>query len=158
MTSLLALDPGARTGWAFFRRWPHEGWVLEGAGVVTPAESLGVSHPDFVVIENPQIYPNSKARPADILTLARLVGRYEERFRKTKVLLVLPRQWKGTIDGDVMIARIEAALTPDEAAVCAAYQGGYGHNMIDAIGLAKWAVRMLPELKVRAPSPAPSPQ
>lgn len=155
MTSLLTIDPGLRTGWAYFRRWVERGWQLDGAGVVEPNVSLGVSSPDIVIIENPQIYPHSKARPADILKLARLVGRYEERFRRASLtLLVAPRDWKGTIDGDIMVTRIEAGFTAEERMIATAYKGGYRHNMIDAIGLGKWSVRMLPSVRDRAPSPA----
>lgn len=150
MASLLAIDPGARTGWAFFQAWP-QGWRLDGCGVVQPDVSLGISNPDIVVIENPQIYANGKADPDDILKLARLVGRYEERFRKASLIeLVRPREWKGSIDGDIMCARIEAAMTPEEKVVAAAYKGGYRHNMIDAIGLGKWAARLRPAIRARA--------
>ncbi len=137
--SLLAIDPGARTGWAAFGLYAS-GWQLQGAGVVTPDAEFA-HRMDLTVIENPVIYPNSRARPADILKLARIVGRYEERFKDSYVELVEPRKWKGTVDGDIMVRRIEAAMTPYEKEVLAAYKGGYRHNAVDAVGLGKWALR-----------------
>jgi hypothetical protein len=83
----------------------------------------------------------NQATVSSILKLARCVGRYEERFSDTLIELVAPRDWKGTIDGDIMVKRIQAALTPSEAAVLAAYTGGYAHNAVDAIGLGKWSLR-----------------
>ncbi len=144
MTYLLALDPGARTGWALFH--DLSGWHVAAAGVFSPTDPciVPVKTLDFVVIENPVIYPNSRARPADILKLARIVGRYEERFAsrtRHPVQLVEPRQWKGTIDGDIMVARIEAAMTEADRITLAGYRGGYRHNAVDAIGLGYWALR-----------------
>jgi hypothetical protein len=148
MSTLLAIDPGLRTGWAYFQIWPGKEPFLDGAGVLQPEDGLGYATPDYVLIENPRIYPNGKANPEDILKLARLVGRYEERFRKARAVhLVRPRDWKGTVDGDIMCARIEAAFTPEEKAVVAAYKGGYRHNMIDAIGMGKWAFRLYPPIR-----------
>jgi hypothetical protein len=140
-TSLLAIDPGARTGYAWFQHFVNDGWFLQGGGVCSPdsAELLGDPF-NQVVIENPVIYPHSKARPADILTLARIVGRYQERFRHCPIELVEPRRWKGTIDPDIMLRRIEVALTARDRAVYNSYTGGYKHNFTDAVGLGKWAV------------------
>lgn len=142
--SLLAIDPGASTGWALFIE--AGGWHLSACGVAKPDDHawtpLAPSKIDRVVIENPQIYPNSKARPADVITLARVVGRYEERFSEAKsVTLVTPHQWKGSVDGDVFTKRIEGALTPQEATILSMRR--YTHDTLDAIGLGKWALKQL---------------
>ncbi len=142
--SLLAIDPGKATGWALFIE--AGGWHLSACGVAKPDDHawtpLAASKIDRVVIENPQIYPNSPARPNDILTLARVVGRYEERFQDAaSVTLVTPHQWKGSVKGDVMTKRIEAALTPHEATILSMRK--YTHDTLDAIGLAKWALKQL---------------
>ena len=130
---LLAIDPGAKTGWALFDR---DG-VLDSAGT---AEFLVCAPQRFlrgaeVVIENPRIYPTTK-RPNDILTLARIVGRFEERYRTSEVRLVTPREWKGTLPKALMAKRILAALTPQERVIAK----GLGPDAIDAIGLGKWAL------------------
>jgi hypothetical protein len=139
-TSLLALDPGAKTGWAAFQRF-DAGWKLTAGGVMSPDDAYPARVMyDQVVIENPVIYPHSKARPADILTLARIVGRYQERYACSRIELVEPRRWKGSIDGDIMLRRIEAALNAADRAVYDAVKCGYKHNFTDAVGLGKWAL------------------
>ena len=130
---LLAIDPGAKTGWALF----YCDGVLDSAGT---AEVLYVLRTTFfevaeVVIENPCIYPTTK-RPNDILTLARIVGRFEERYRTSEVRLVTPREWKGTLPKALMAKRILAALTPQERVIAKRL----GPDAIDAIGLGKWAL------------------
>lgn len=133
--SMLAIDPGAHTGWAYF----HDGVLLD-AGVTTPDKQPLHPIPDLVVIECPaRIYDHATA--ASIIKLARVTGRYEERYCNAPIELVEPRTWKGTIDGDIMVNRIKAAFTPHEAAVAARFKGGYAHNMVDAIGLGKWSLR-----------------
>jgi hypothetical protein len=139
--SLLAIDPGARTGGALFMCFAGV-WTLTWAGVVRPTdrERFPVKTADLVVIECPtRVY--DQATVGSILKLARVVGRYEELFADTHVELVEPRAWKGTIDGDIMLKRIEAALTETERQVVGRWTGGYAHNMLDAIGLGKWAIR-----------------
>lgn len=152
--SLLAIDPGAKTGWA----WYICG-TLVGCGVVTPDQDPGTPKTDMVVIENPQIYPYSPARPADILTLARIVGRYEERYgrRAAVVKLVHPHEWKGSIDGDIMCKRIEAATPLQDRPALLSYKGGYRHNMIDAVGIGRWALKQpfVTKDKTCASSPTP---
>jgi hypothetical protein len=136
--SLLAIDPGAKTGYAVF----YDG-KLALTGVFEPGDiskNLG-SEFDLVAIENPVIYPHSKANPNSILKLARVVGRYEQYFQACRQRLVEPRDWKGTINGDIMVARILNQMTTPESLVFLKYQGGYKHNAVDAIGLGKWAMR-----------------
>ena len=107
---LLVIDPGANSGFARFDRRAAGDWRLVSAMVASPeVRSLDqlFAKPDIVVIENPQIYPHSRARPADILKLARIVGRYEERFADARQMrLVHPHEWKGSIAGDIMVERI----------------------------------------------------
>ena len=142
---LLALDPGNDTGWAAFQL---EGEVLEACGVVSPNESIGRYEPEVVFIELPCVRMRSKVNPDNIISLATKVGRYQERFagrdgRGAQIVLVKPEQWKGTLDKDVMLRRIEGALSPEETAVVGRYAGraAIRHNMIDAIGLGKWALK-----------------
>ncbi len=142
-TSLLAIDPGAKTGWALFLE--PGGWHLAACGVVSPKDPPtwpGVKDLDQVVIENPVVYSHSPVPPAKLMKLARIVGRYEERFAHAKnVELVEPRTWKGSVDGDIMLRRIEASLNPVDRAMHDSYMGGYKHNMTDAVGLGLWALK-----------------
>ena len=156
MSTLLAIDPGAKTGHALLRNdllaTTSSIWYVDHACVTSPDVALWPGRDfDFVVIENPVIYPHSKARPADILKLARIVGRYEERYQpyaKYGVHLVEPRQWKGTIDGDIMTRRIEANLSAQDRLALTDILPGVKHNALDAIGLGFWALRQ-PWVKTR---------
>jgi hypothetical protein len=130
---LLAIDPGAKTGYAVF---DHAG--LETCGVCA-VEDLEHRYVDAVVIESPVIYPHQKARPKDILTLARIVGRYQERFARAAVILIEPRAWKGTLSKPKMLARIRKELTPKELAIFEACKGD--DNTLDAIGIGKYFLR-----------------
>jgi hypothetical protein len=142
MSALLAIDPGAATGVAMLFIGPGCPAVLMAADVLAPDDVGWAKYmPDIVVIEDPQIYPHSKARPNDIGKLWKIVGRYIERYKGASVRLVHPHEWKGSIDGDIMVRRIEAAMTPAELALLAPLPKGTRHNAVDAIGLAKWSTR-----------------
>lgn len=139
--SILAIDPGRDQGWALLR----EDKTLIDCG-------LGEAPLDFVghrvVVERPQIYRGraSKADPNDLITLAILVGRLTERYsaRGCHVEHILPHDWKGSVDGDVLVRRIEASLDTVELEVLhrklASVPKGKRHNVIDAIGLGKWSL------------------
>lgn len=141
MTTLLAIDPGEKTGYALFR-YDFDQWSLINAGVEHPERRCFVA-PHYVIIENPQIYPHAKSRPNDILKLARLVGRFEERYHSSVVYRCTPHDWKGSVDGDIMVRRIESALTPEEMLIVdrLGLPKSYRHNAVDAIGLGKWFLR-----------------
>jgi hypothetical protein len=135
MGNILALDPGLHTGYAIFTLG-----VLVKAGVVTPDEPVSVPRTYLVVIESPaRIY--SQGTVTSILHLARCVGRYQERYSDHTVRLVEPREWKGTIDGDIMAARIKATLSADTRDKLPKMTKSVEHNMLDAIGLGQWSLR-----------------
>jgi hypothetical protein len=61
-------------------------------------------------------------------------------FNLSTVELVQPRQWKGTVDKDVMIERIKTSLDLSEMKnVCLPKAKGLHHNVWDAIGIGLWA-------------------
>jgi len=147
--SVLAIDPGRDTGWAFL----DDSGALLFCGLGTPPDSVG--HP--VIIERPQVYRgrSSKGDPNDLITLAIQVGQYKERCERaqSKVELVLPRDWKGTVDPDVLCHRVVTSLSPSERDCLIRIitplarkpmtdehlTAGKRHNVIDAVGLAKWS-------------------
>lgn len=126
-----AIDPGACTGWAVF-----VDRVLYACGAERDASAVPVGG-DLVVIERPQIYRASKSKgdPNDLITLALLAGRYQERalVAGARVELVLPAAWKGSVPKAVHNKRVLASLTPQERALVPD-----DHNAIDAAGLGKW--------------------
>lgn len=137
---LLAIDPGEDTGWAIFLHGK-----LARCGCSRPDEVIPGVSPDRVIIENPQIYPGrtAKAPPKNILSLARKVGRYEERFRAAKITLVSPHDWKGSVDPDVFTNRILSYMDEQEKTILAmaGVTSSKQHNTIDAIGLGKYFLR-----------------
>ncbi len=154
MTCTLAIDPGLDTGWAIV----NEKGDLLSCGLGNPPHSsalvaLGVSK---VIIERPQVYVGrmSKGNPNDLITLAIQVGRYSERFAEWPVEHVLPRAWKGTVDPDVLCRRVYAALSPSDRSILdpvlaplarapfspETLTSGKRHNVLDAVGLARWSV------------------
>jgi hypothetical protein len=148
--TILAIDPGRDTGWCLM----SEARELRGAGLGDPPLEF-VGH--RVVVERPQIYPRSKGDPNDLITLAIQVGRYSERFlaRGCAVEEILPHTWKGTVDPDILCRRVWASLTAAEQALlgqvleplartrfsAATLTDGKRHNVIDAVGLAKWSLK-----------------
>lgn len=142
---LLTFDPGRMTGWARF----VDNQLVE-AGTMKPYEH-GVRAAfedadvpdiaDLVVIENPRWYPHkTKGDVNELLDLAVLVGQLEGFFEKTKVELVSPRTWKGTVPKEIHNRRVLAALRPEELAVLPKRPRAkdYDHNMTDAVGLGLW--------------------
>lgn len=147
---LLAIDPGVDTGWARL----DKGKLVE-AGLGCPR--LQRFHPvSKVVIERPQIYQgrSSRANPNDLITLAIMVGRYTEVFADRGVEEILPHTWKGTVDPDILCRRVWASLSPSEQVLlgqvlaplarkpfdAANLTAGKRHNVLDAVGLAKWSL------------------
>ncbi len=150
MTCLLAIDPGLDTGWAIV----DERGALRACGLGDPR--TGPIIVSRVIIECPKVYPArlSKGDPNNLITLAVQVGQYKERFKAWPVELVFPREWKGTVDPDVLCRRVYAALSAEDRATLdhvlaplarspfapETLTAGKRHNVIDAVGLARWAV------------------
>lgn len=138
---ILAIDPGNDTGWAI----DQDGRLI-GCGVSSKGSFWAPRKVDHMVIERPEVYQARfmKGNPNDIITLAITVGELCERVRPycTFQTLVLPKQWKGSIDKDVHHGRIQDALSPEDLAFVAEkgkrYPKSKTHNMWDAIGLVKW--------------------
>lgn len=101
----------------------------------------------MAILERPQVYRQAqqKGDPNDLITLAIQLGRYVERLEAagTKTALVLPSAWKGQVPKDVHHRRIVAKLSPAEASRVASrlerVAESKRHNVLDAVGLAKWA-------------------
>ncbi len=135
---LLAIDPGARTGWAVFREAQ-----LVSCGLTTPAkwsmlDGCSDGKPD-VVIEEPTIYPHSKANPADVMSLQLKVGELKGRFEAVgcKVTLVQPRTWKRQVTKQICHMRAAKVLTDAERSLAATAN----HDTWDAIALGLWYLK-----------------
>jgi len=132
---VIAIDPGNRTGWAYFHanKLRACGWIRPNRWVDLVERALSREH---IVIEEPTLYPHSKARPASVMALQLKVGELKGRFEANgcTVELVQPRTWKGQVPKAIHNRRALAALTPDEFALA----DGQPHDVIDAIGLGLW--------------------
>jgi hypothetical protein len=150
----LGIDPGNDTGWAIVTA---RGQLLAcGLGAPPHPSTLHPEGVSKVIIEKPQVYQgrSSKGDPNDLIKLAIGVGRYLERYCMYSTETVLPREWKGTVDPDVLCRRVVKSLVSSErnildraiASLARAklsedtLTSGKRHNVIDAVGLAKWSV------------------
>jgi hypothetical protein len=140
---LLAIDPGEKTGWAYF-----EDYVLQGCGLITLAKWVATfgtwldqTASFHVIVEEPTIYPHSKARPADIMALQLKVGELKGRFEAAGcvVELVQPRTWKRQVPKSIHNDRTLKALTDDERRLAE----GKRHDVLDAIGLGLWKLKRM---------------
>lgn len=136
---LLAIDPGAFTGWALF-----EAECLIGCGLVTPSNwgdlvATATPRRPAIILEEPTLYPHSKARPADVMALQLKVGELKGRFEAVGCLveLVQPRSWKGSVPKAISHARASKKLTNAERALVE----GKRHDVWDAVALGLWRLR-----------------
>jgi hypothetical protein len=134
--NLLAIDPGNATGWAVF-----VDNALESCGTIKPVlwETLSVPPGGFVIIEEPTIYPHSKADPANIMALQLKVGDLRGFFsrRGYTVELVQPRTWKGQVPKDIHAGRTLRKLS---AAERVRIPTKHTHDTLDAVGLGLWRI------------------
>lgn len=144
------------------RRFSNEGTVLWGGyhlgsrdddpGAVATAfvaklaqqidpETRAPYKPDTAVIEVPQTYNagQQKGRQQDLISVAlvagAVAGALKQAFPSISILLVFPRDWKGTVDPDVFTERINGRLSAEEKARLDHVTATYRHNMIDGVGL-----------------------
>jgi hypothetical protein len=106
-----------------------------------------------VVSECPQVYTagKSKGDPNDLIELAGVVGRVAGALGASSELSYLPREWKGTLDGDVMVERIKGRIDErpvERARVRLPRAADKHHNVWDAVGVGLHAVGRLAARKV----------
>jgi hypothetical protein len=136
---LLAIDPGADTGWALFdscRRLSACG--LNNLPEVRPGHRI--------LIECPRLRPRGEKNPNAILLVARNAGEYGGRYSSFGVVEYLtPNDWKGNLRKSVSATRSKHKLDYKEHGIVeeafASLPGRNGlapskrHNVWDAIGL-----------------------
>lgn len=139
---LLSIDPGAFAGWALF-----DGTLLIQCGLVTPGnwayfvDEPPWSSPVNVLIEEPTLYPHSKANPASVMALQLKVGELKGRFEAVgcKVELVEPRTWKHSVPKHIHHARAAKVLNDAERALVANKR----HDVWDAVCLGLWKLKRM---------------
>lgn len=137
MTTVLAIDPGAHSGFAWIRNG-----VLVACGKFDPDTLTGP--PGLtgdvratVVIERPRDRPGKGVPANDLITLALRAGTVGGICRAygMYVSYFFPEQWKGNLSKAVGHVRIRAALRPDELPLWPK-----SPDARDAVGLGLWAV------------------
>ncbi len=99
---------------------------------------LAHTGPCVIVCEFPQIYTWGKGKgdPNDLLPLAAVLGGFVALQHAAEIVVVSPHAWKGNIDGDVMVERIQERVTPyEKARVLLPSAKSLQHNVWDAIGI-----------------------
>jgi hypothetical protein len=139
---LLTIDPGLDTGWAVWK-----GMTLSTAGLGDVPRNV-VDLTD-VWIESQVIYPRSKARPEDIVTLAvsagHAAGVCSVVYPAAVVHWVAPATWKGQVPKDIHHTRVWAILADRERAIidlaCRGVAPSKRHNVMDAVGLGLYTLQ-----------------
>lgn len=107
--SLLAIDPGEKTGVAFFRDGLLSTCVVTGDVYEVVAERL--------VIEMPQYSRNATRDPQALIKVAVCVGRWLQATKAAKVETPFPVQWKGQLPKSVCATRVLNELKPVELTI-----------------------------------------
>lgn len=159
MLNVIAIDPGASTGLAFFHNRQLQGaWCLPHKHALRQvAQMLGLSYAvpgdsgytagwqvslPVLIGEKPQIYAagKSKADPNDIVTLGVKLGGYfgVAELAGARTCEVLPATWKRQIPKLVAQKRIKRTLSEQEHEAIrnlAVLSDSLAHNAYDAIGI-----------------------
>lgn len=148
---LLAIDPGADTGWALF----DSARRLHSCGLDNPPEpeeAYPAYSLDEVIIECPVLRPRGEKNPNAILKVARNAGEWGGRYGEycTTLRYVSPNDWKGTTPKDISHARLWSKLDAKEQGIVdASFKASKGrnglapskrHNVLDAIGIGLFGV------------------
>lgn len=144
---LLAIDPGIRgCGVAYFLGQD----LIEASYVKNPilkgddpeairkmAYRINTHLVSHLALEIPRVYQGSKQKgdPNDLLPLAAICCSVAALCPNASVKGYYPRDWKGTVDPDVMIQRIQGRLSGREATNVISVGKTKDHNIWDAIGI-----------------------
>jgi hypothetical protein len=112
-------------------------WRCMAAAVAKEFETCVI---DLVLLEQQQIYRvgRQKGDQNDLLELSGVVGAITTMWPEAILVGVKPREWKGQVDPDVMLRRIEGKLWEKEKGRVKECPKSLRHNVIDAIGLGMW--------------------
>lgn len=150
---VLAIDPGAATGWALFDAPAALRLaVLIACGLFERASSktapmpavghYGTSEPfAHVYCERPKYYPQSKVPARDLITLAIRAGECVGPYLNAgaEVTYYEPFEWKGSVDKNTHHPRLWAALATSERELVSTSLSGVApskrNNVMDAIGI-----------------------
>jgi hypothetical protein len=141
---LVSIDPGKHLiGWAV---WDDS--VLTACGLLRFEKLSDVLQyvkslsPAQIICEVPQVYrmSRSKGDPNDLIDLALTAGVCLACAGRS--MAVRPRAWKGTIDPDVLDARVRRRMGDHWPFVAGLKDvpKSLQHNTVDAVGLGLWCI------------------
>lgn len=153
---LFAIDPGSKVvGWSAFDNSKLPTLIacglLRATSLTKMYQEARRAFYDYmgadVVIECPQSYSQrhlQKGPQQDLITIALVGGIVASAANPTSIRSVLPREWKGQVDANVMLQRILKRLTDTERSLIERVKPvSLLHNCIDSAGLGLWAVGRL---------------
>jgi hypothetical protein len=123
---IICIDPGSKkAGVSLFEEdgTLMTAWLAVGADWRETADNIMRKMPvsmcrvNSVVVERMQYYEGSDVPVEDLITLSLMAGRVTGLFSGwvgENTFTYLPKQWKGQVPKDIMIARIISKLTPAE--------------------------------------------
>lgn len=146
---ILAVDTGRATGWAV-----AYGGRLAACGLAQVKDDAPIALPTvsgaLVLVEYP-IHRREGGKdidPNDIIKLGSRAGRVQEKYLVlgNRVRMVFPSEWKGSIPKEIHHDRIRSSLSPEARDVVsrdlANVAPSLRHNVLDAIGLVLWGVKL----------------
>lgn len=100
---------------------------------------------DRLVVERAEVYPDGNAKPNDLGQLLIVAGAIAGSVRHTRLMLPYPKQWKGQVPKNIHHDKLRKGLTDADRRVLDAAMSfvppSLRHNMLDAVGLARWGMR-----------------
>jgi hypothetical protein len=134
MSVVISIDPGKHfLGVA--------SWIDQELVDARLHETVGYQPPfvlDVLAIERPMIYPGraQKGRQRDLIELAMIAGRIQERAGRAKVFCFDPYQWKAQLPKAVTRDRVQEILSEQELGrIIKPRKASLIHNIFDAIGI-----------------------
>jgi hypothetical protein len=106
--------------------------------------AFGLDRIEQVVIERPQVYTGRNVPSEDLMVLGVLTGALAQSWVQAgakEISLVVPRRWKKQVPKEIKLKRIIQALSDEEQSRIREKRSTFLHNVIDAVGLAKWYAR-----------------
>jgi len=135
---------------------PEASALARGAGalngVLNWLRKVEVPLPSIIstLVEMPFVYPGKKTKnPNSVMLTAAIAGAFAAfGLDNRKVTSVLPRDWKGGMDGEVFIRKVVQPSCEDGERLkiehwTAAFPASYRHNIWDAVGLGLWQFKRL---------------
>jgi hypothetical protein len=106
-----------------------------------------------LIVEMPRVYPaaRQKGDQNDLMNLVGVVAAVTTLLISSGRRIVYPRDWKGTLDPDEMILRVQRRLSATERAIVTLPgAASLQHNVWDAVGIGLWSVGRLEDRMVVA--------